>query len=192
MKSLLIPNIPCLCNRIVEARLLRYYCWFNPAQQLAYINFILAIIGAVLRIKGFQSFCRGTGGRIRISAALKRTEPSVSAALLRPEAALRVSLTPVLHPHHPLPSARPLGRPSGPVSLEGYLVGGLCRTDARLSQVLLRGVKAVQPVRSRSPGAATSPRRPRWPAGDAPLSSDPSSWRREENGNERFLRLLSK
>lgn len=42
-------------------RLLRYYCHFNPAQQLGCINFILAIIGAVLRIKGLR--LAGTAGR---------------------------------------------------------------------------------------------------------------------------------
>lgn len=64
-----------------------------------------------------------------ISAALNHTQPSVSAALC-------VSLTPVLHPQHP---PQRLGSQSEPVSLEGYLVWGLCRADGRLSRVLLRG-----------------------------------------------------
>lgn len=42
---------------------------------------------------------------VLITAALKHAQPSVSAALLRAEAALCVSVTPVLHPQHPPLSA---------------------------------------------------------------------------------------
>lgn len=111
---------------------------------------------------------------ILITAALKHTQPSVSAALRRAEAALCVSLTPVLHPQHP---PERLGSQSEPVSMEGYLVWGpLPRQRAPLSGPP-PGMKAVQPFRARSPGAAGMPRRG-VPAADAPLSSDPPSCRR--------------
>lgn len=56
MKSLLIPNIPvtCLCNRIAVVRF--KHGIIVILIQLSDSNFILAIIGAVLRINGFQYF----------------------------------------------------------------------------------------------------------------------------------------